>query len=50
MNMFSFFLMALILVEISYSNYVMKQQLKYMFSFKSSYRGCSVKKTFLKIS
>ena len=30
--------------------YVIKRQLKHMFSFKSSHRRCSVKKVFLKIS
>ena len=30
--------------------YVIKCQLKHMFSFKSSHRRCSVKKVFLKIS
>ena len=42
MNVFSFFLMALIPVEISYSNLI-KRQLKHMFSFKSSHRRCSLK-------
>ena len=42
MNIFSSFLMALIPGEISYSD--IKQQLKNMLSFKSSYRRCYVNK------
>ena len=48
MNIFSSFLMALIPGEISYSD--IKQQLKNMLSFKSSYRRCYVNKVFSKIS
>ena len=47
MNMFSFFLVALIPGEISYSD--IKRQLKHMLSFKSSHRRCYVKKVFSKI-
>ena len=46
MNMFNFFLIALIPGEISYSDI---QQLKHMLSFESGHRWCSVKKVFLKV-
>ena len=51
MNMFSFFLMALIPVEISYSNMYQNGSWSVnMFTFKNSHPRCSVKKVFLKIS